>query len=447
MQLDNRLLKLLACPTTGNSLQQSGDTLKDESSEHAYPLIEGIPWLLPHPQNSLVDWSIKLNHFYQVLTEEISELEHSSQSPSASTQQRLQQLLTGKQSFIRTVFDLLSPVVRNPMASQSTYNALNDIAPNTQNLLSYEANLYRDWVWGGEENQLSANIVSQHIDKEQCKNLLVLGAGAGRLALDIHQACSPAITVATDINPLLVLAAKRIIEGHGLNIYEFPMQPLKSQCAAIEHQIAGITPPDNFYYAFSDATKPAFIKGSFDTVLTPWLIDIQPLELSRFLQQLNQYIDIGSQWVNFGSLVFHQKRDALCYSIEEVKAIAEQQGFEIHNIQQQQIPYLKSPYNAGHRVETVWSWSATKTKNVTPIEQVQTLPAWLLDIKKPIPKTNYFQQFTITHRTYAQLSAEVDGRTSINKIANKISKREKINTEEAVNFVRNLFIDLYRQNN
>ncbi len=447
MQLDNPLLKLLACPTTSNTLQQSGDTLKTENAEHTYPLIDGIPWLLPQPQNSLVDWSIKLNHFYQVLMDEIGELENSIKSTPAPTQQRLQQLLEGKRSFIRSVLDLLTPVVRNPMASTATYNALNDIAPNTQNLLSYEANLYRDWVWGGEENQLSADIVSQYIDKEQCKNLLVLGAGAGRLALDIHQAISPEVTVATDINPLLVLAAKRIIEGYGLDIYEFPMQPLESQYAAVSHQIEGVKKPDNFYYVFSDATKPAFIKGSFNTVLTPWLIDIQPLELSRFLQQLNQYIDIGGQWVNFGSLVFHQKRDALCYSIEEVKTIAEQQGFEIHNIQQQQIPYLKSPYNAGHRVETVWSWSANKIKDVAPIKQIQTLPPWLLDIKKPIPKTHYFQQFTVTHRTYAQLSAEVDGRTSINKIANKIAKRQGINPDEAINLVRNLFIDLYTQNN
>jgi uncharacterized protein YbaR (Trm112 family) len=450
MPVNSSLLPLLICPSTKLSLLEDEGylhTTQKESDRLSYPIIDGIPWLLPNPQNSLIDWSIKLNHFYQILSDEINTLDQAFKSSSGATQDRLGILLTGKQKFIRTVFDLMAPVVQNPMAQKSTYDALNDQAPNTQNLLSYEANLYRDWVWGEEENNLSFDIINQHIDSLKEKKLLVLGAGSGRLAWDIHHQYSPAITVATDINPLLVLATQRLLNGKELSIFEFPLQPRTTQNVAIEHTIAPLPQADNFHYIFSDATKPAFIKNAFDTVVTPWFIDIQPLELSRFLQQLNQYIDVGNQWINFGSLVFHQNRDALCYSIEEVKAIAAQQGFEITDIQESQIPYLKSPYNAGHRVENVWSWTATKTHDVEPIKQTQHLPPWILDLKKPIPKADYFQQFTITHRLYALLSADVDGRTSLTKIANKLAKQQKMHPDEALNLVRNLFIDLYTQHN
>jgi hypothetical protein len=257
---------------------------------------------------------------------------------------------------------------------------------------------------------------------------------------------SPTITVATDINPLLTLAAKQIFDGNNLDIYEFPTEPINSDYVAIEHRIKGNKAPDNFHTVFSDANRPAFKKGCFDTVITPWLIDIQPLELSWFLQQLNQYISVGGQWINFGSLVFNQQRDALCYSIEEVKTIALAQGFEINSISQQQIPYLKSPYNAGYRIETVWSWLARKVADVDAIEETPFLPDWLLDTSLPVPKADYFKQFNLKHRLYAQLGAEVDGRTSIKKISSKLAKQYAMDSSEAANLVKHLFIDLFTQN-
>lgn len=446
MTITPDLLSMIRCPLKGSELTLGEGVLHAVDSSEVYPLINGIPWLLPNPQNSLIDWSVKLNHFHQVLNSEIEQLETAIRATTGLTQERLQKLQHGKACFTRSVFELLTPIVRHPMASKGVYDALSDIAPNTQNLLSYEANLYRDWVWGEEENNISRDIVCQHIDTNNCEKILVLGAGAGRLARDIHNTIAPKMTVTTDINPLLVLAAQQILNGKGLSIYEFPEQPITSEHVAIEHHIKGLKKANNFHSVFSDANKPSFKKASFDTLITPWFIDIQPLEFSRFLQQLNQYIGIGDQWINFGSLVFNQQRDAFCYSIDEVKAITKEQGFEIKAIKQQQIPYLKSPYNAGHRVENIWSWSATKVADVDKIKDVQHLPNWLLDISKPVPKAEYFKQFTIEHRLYAQLAAEADGRTSIRKIGNKLAKQQGMDQSEAGSLVRDLFIDLFRQN-
>jgi len=445
MTITPDLLSMIRCPLKGSELTLGEGVLHAVDSSEVYPLINGIPWLLPNPQNSLIDWSIKLNHFHQVLNSEIEQLETAIHATTGLTQERLQKLQHGKASFNRSVFELLTPIVRHPMASKGVYDALSDIAPNTQNLLSYEANLYRDWVWGEEENNISRDIVCQHIDQSRCEKILVLGAGAGRLAWDIHNTIAPKMTVTTDINPLLVLAAQQILNGKGLSIYEFPEQPINSDHVAIEHNVEGQKPLDNFHTIFSDANKPCFKKASFDTLITPWFIDIQPLEFSRFLQQLNQYIGIGDQWINFGSLVFNQQRDAFCYSIDEVKAIAKEQGFEIKAIKQQQIPYLKSPYNAGHRIENIWSWSAKKIKDVEAISETQTLPEWLRDTNKPIPKLDEFKQFSARHRLYAQLGGEVDGRTSIKKIGSKLAKKHSIDKEEAETMARNLFIDLHDQ--
>ncbi len=440
------LLKLLACPSTGEPLSLSDDVLISESGNIQYPLISGVPWLLPNPQNSLVDWGAKLNHFNQVLLSEIKGLESSLKHATGASEHRMQRLLAGKQHFLRRVSELLVPVVSAPMASKKIYDTLRDRAPTTQNLLSYEANLYRDWVWGEEENRLTAEIVSQKLDAANVDKLLVLGAGAGRLALDMHRTWEPNITVATDINPLLVMAAEYLLQDKTLQFVEFPLQPRNSDCAAIGHEIKGEPKPENFHFVFSDATKPSFQREAFDTVVTPWFVDIQPLEFGRFLRQLNQYMPKGGKWVNFGSLVFNQNRDSLCYSIDEVQEIAARQGFKIEHVEEHEIPYLKSPYNAGYRMERVWSWSAEKIESVKPLVNPQVLPEWLLDASKSIPAAEMFPQFSFTHRVYAQLAAEVDGKASVTKIAKKLAKQNKMDEAEALHLVKEFFADLHRQN-
>lgn len=467
MSLSPELLALLACPKTGAALHCHDAVLSTDSAvpgatgapggnadtAERYPIINGVPWLLPNPRNSLVDWGAKLNHFNQVLLAEITALEKQAQHADTATAERLHRLIHGKQQFIKRVSELLFPVITAQAATKQVYDALRDRAPSTQSLLSYEANLYRDWVWGEEENALTAKLVVDLISPptstptRKPKKLCVLGAGAGRLALDIHQQCQAEITVATDINPLLVMAAEYLLTGANLPMVEFPLHPRKTEYVAVEHLIQGQPKPDNFHFIFSDAVKPCFKAAAFDTVLTPWFIDIQPLEFSRFLRQLNQYLPIEGRWINFGSLVFNQKRDALCYSIEEVQAITLAQGFRIDTIEQHEIPYLKSPYNAGYRMENVWAWSATKIADVKALKSPQLLPAWLLDTKQAIPTAQYFQQFSFQHRVYAQLAAEVDGKTSLDKIARKFAKQNKMHEAEAERLITEFFSDLYRQNN
>ncbi|MFT5084060.1 MAG: hypothetical protein ACI9Y1_002112 [Lentisphaeria bacterium] len=455
MSLPSELCELLACPSTGQPLQLTGNQLSIADSDNsysdiAYPLISGVPWLLPNPANSLMDWGGKLNHFNQVIMQEIQSLERELKHASGATAQRLQKLHTAKQIFLRRVCELLIPVLAASAGAQpsnkAAYDALRDRAPTTQNLLSYEANLYRDWVWGEKENRLTADLVLKHARGVNTEKLIVLGAGAGRLALDIHTALQPKVTVATDINPLLVLAAQHILSESDISISEFPLHPRNSECVAVEHTIKGVKKPHNFHFIFCDASNPAFLRGAFDTVVTPWFIDIQPLEFGRFLRQLNHYIPVGGHWINFGSLVFNQNRDALCYAIDEVQEIAEQQGFTLTDIQQHEIPYLKSPYNAGYRMEHVWSWAAQKHAEVKALNTPQTLPSWALDNTQSIPKALYYQQFSLTHRIYAQLAAEVDGGTSLVKIANKLAKQQQMNPEEALHLVKNFFVDLHQQN-
>ena len=446
MKITEQLLSVLACPQSGQPLELKDAQLATADSNYHYPIINGLPWLFRHPLHSMVDWSVKLNHFNQVLTEEIRQLNNEIKRAPKLTQPRLNRLLTGKQSFQQTVSRLVSPILQTKVASKPVYDALSDRAPHTQNLLSYEANLYRDWVWGEEENKCSAEIALKNIQAEKVNNMLVIGAGSCRLAYDLHQSISPQISIANDINPLLLFASNEIFSGRGLDIYEFPAHPKSVESVAVEHHIEGLKSwPENFYLVFSDAATPALKHNAFDLVITPWVIDIQPFELMTFMKCLNHYLEIGGQWVNFGSLVFNQKRDALCYAIDEVKELAEQAGFEIETLTQDEISYLKSPHNAGYRMENVASWRAIKVKDVEHAENLQNLPDWILDINKTIPATKELQSFAFSHQMYAELASKIDGRKSIKQIASRIAQEKSMDKQEAITMVKNFYLKIIQQ--
>ncbi|MDJ0878833.1 MAG: hypothetical protein QNI86_09490 [Halieaceae bacterium] len=448
MNLSANFQALLRCPVSGSELTLSDNELHSACGEHSYPLINGIPWLLPHPRNSLLDWGAKLNHFQQVLRAEADTLEREAARAPAASQARLANMCDAKRAFLAGVTELVAPLATARVAEKSLYDALRDRAPSTQNLLSYEANLYRDWIWGEEENHQNCEQVVEQLEGDKPSRLLVLGAGSARLAHDLNAALNPALTVATDINPLLLLAAERIFSGEDFSLFEFPAQPRDTANIAVEQAFRGLPEwPANLQLAFADVARPAFERGSFDLVVTPWLIDIQPYELSRFLTDLNQYLPVGGSWVNFGSLVFNQRRDAYCYTVEEVRSIAGDCGFSLGEAKETEMPYLRSPHNAGYRMERVWSWRAEKTADVAAREEPQVLPGWVLDTDKPIPAVRYFQDFARQQRVHGELAGEVDGKTSIKAIAGRLAKQNNIDRAEALELVRGFFLDIYRQNN
>lgn len=432
MNLPETFLDLLRCPETGQPLSPQEGQLqtfdaqtsgtKTSAAKAAYPLVGGIPWLIAHPRNSLLDWGAKLNHFQQTLLKEISELEVAIKTAEGAAHDRIECLLLAKKDFLMEITTLLEPITRTKVAALEHYNALLDRAPTTQNLLSYEANIYRDWQWGDEENELSLKLVLEFAP-ENLGKLCVLGAGACRLALDIHQQAKPELTVATDINPLFLLAVNKLLSNESFFLTEFPLHPKLTDYVAIKHQMKALeNAPDNFHLCFADSAKPPFKKHGFDTVLTPWLIDIQPHEFKRFLRQLNQYIPVGGRWLNFGSLVFNQARESLCYSAEEVVELAAEAGFEIEELNQREIPYLKSPYNAGYRMENVWVWEAIKRNDVPAEKDIQLTPDWLLDINKPVPVLADMQSQYQQSAFLADILSQIDGRRSLSELASRLAK-------------------------
>ena len=449
---DWRLLDhILRCPLSGQPLQRSKDELISEQGAYSYPLFGDVPWLLANPRFSIADWQIKISHLYEHLVAESKQLGVQSQSAQGRTRERLVTLARAKQAYARQLVEITNLLLQEAPDQGLLQATLPDQAPRTQNLLSYSANLYRDWVWGAEENNAALQSVVDVLPKKMLSqkvvsNLLVPGCGAGRLLYDLHHHLSPALSVGTDINPLFVFAAQRLFQGQSLSLVEFPGEPIDHASVAVEQVLRGVDrPSDNLFVLFADVLSPAFKPAVFDLIITPWLIDILPMPLEITLRALNHYLPEGGYWVNYGSLVFHQGDTALHYSVEEVVELAKPLGFDIEVCESRVQPYLKSPLNAGYRMEQVWVWRAVKTKSVELSKTTQHMPEWLLDTSLPVPASDLFAQLAQQNSVSGEALSWANGQTSLRKMSSRLSKRYNVSKPIAEKSLIQLYREAYEQ--
>ena len=253
-----------------------------------------------------------------------------------------------------------------------------------------------------------------------------------------------ATTVAVDFNPLLLLVAKAVTSGEKLNLYEFPIAPLALEDDAVLRKLNAPEPvDDSFHFVLADALRPPFPDGSFDTVVTPWLIDIISEDLSTFSARVNRLLKEEGRWVNFGSLAFASPQKSQCYSPEEVKAIVAENGFSDPYVSQATIPYMCSPASRHGRQERVFTFSTYKERDANKPERHKALPDWIVTGEQPVPATAAFRQQAMTTQIYSFIMSLIDGKRSIKDMAVVLEKQRLMSKEEAVPAIRSFLTKMY----
>jgi ubiquinone/menaquinone biosynthesis C-methylase UbiE len=281
-------------------------------------------------------------------------------------------------------------------------------------------------------------------DHAELGDVLVLGAGAGRLAYDVHTNIDCSSTTALDFNPLLVLIAQAVASGETLNLYEFPIAPLALEDDAVLRKLAAPEPVDDaFHFVLGDALRPPFREKAFDTVITPWLIDIISEDLPLLAARINRLLKEEGRWINFGSLAFSSPKKTRCYSPEEVKAIVAENGFSDPYVSQATIPYMCSPASRHGRQERVFTFSAYKERNAGRPERHRALPDWIVKGDDPVPLTPSFRQQAMTTQIYAFIMSLIDGKRSIRDMAAVLETQRLMSKEEAEPAIRTFLTRMY----
>lgn len=413
---------LLACPRCDRApLAPSGDGYRCDGCRVDFPRVGGIPWLFAEPSAALGEWRARLNFALAKLERERAAIESGAKAAgvAALTRDRLEKLAAATADHAARLRELLAPLaLEAPTAAVETYLALRTRLPPDQGLTTYYGNVHRDWAWGGEENEASAAIVADALGGVAQGRLLVLGAGAGRLAYDLHRRMRAALTVALDFNPLLALVAERVARGDSLALYEFPLAPLDVEHQAVLRPLAAEAPVDAcFRYVLADAHRPPFAPGAFDVVVTPWLIDILPEPFDVFCRRVNTLLADGGRWINFGSLSFDSPDPARRLSRDECLALVADSGFSPPAVREETIPYMCSPASRHGRRERVLCFAAAKERNVKKPPRHEALPDWLVRGRDPIPLGESFRAQAAATRVHAFIMSLIDGRRSVADIA------------------------------
>ena len=444
-----QLLNILACPRCDKSpLVETDVALRCPACKVDFPSVDGIPWMFAEPEASLSEWRNRLQMSLQKLSHEIAGLETELKSKDIRqlTKRRVERYKKALEQHRRKLQTLLQPIdVQSLTGNYESYLALRTRLPADQGLNTYYANVHRDWSWGDEENEASIRQI-QAVAQENADlgNTLVLGAGAARLAYDIHMQFEATMTTALDFNPMLLLIAKKVCEGHHLKLHEFPIAPKSFEDDAVLRTLsAPEVVRDGFELVLGDALRPPFAAESFDTIVTPWLIDIITEDLSEFAARINTLLKKDGRWINFGSLAFDAPERSRCYSPEETKAIVAECGFSDPYVSEATIPYMCSPASRHGRQERVFTFSAWKERDVDKPKRHRALPDWLVTGKESVPLTQSFRTQAMTTQIYSFMMSLIDGKRTIEEMATVLHKQGLMSKEEAIPAIRTFLTKMH----
>ncbi len=430
------LAELLACPACGTRLTGAGCL----ACRIDFPSIGGIPWLLPEPRLALTEWRGRLHHLLTHYAAEAARQRAAlSDGGGNLTRKRLEHVAAALDDQAARVRELMRPLgIDRRNEAHAVHVALGTELPVNQGLSSYYPNLHRDWCWGEAENRASLDAVRSSLDGDTPPaRVLVLGAGACRLAYDLHQALRPALTVALDFNPLFLLAASRLVGGGSLELYEFPIAPRTIADHAVLRRLdcpAAVAP--GFEFVLADASAPPFRPGVFDLVLTPWFIDVASESVSRVVARINGLLAPGGLWVNHGSLAFADAAPGDALSLEELLEQLPAGGFARPRSREAQQPYLSSPASRHARQETVITFSARKQRDLAPLPAGRPVPEWLARADQPVPVLPQFRAQALSMRVYAFLLAMIDGERTIQDMARLMEQQKLMTAEDAEPAIR-----------
>ena len=431
----------LACPRCRQPLTPAGgkQKLRCIPCKVDFPMLGDVAWLWPEPGNALLDWRNRYNRL-------LAELEHSESAAAAEAHkhsaERLQNYAAALTRHRQQVTELLQPLATGQTLARETHLALRTQLPQHHVLDAYASNILRDWAWGAEENQKTLDCLAGLLERSgvsQVERMLVLGSGAGRLSLDLHNSLSSTETIALDSNPLLSLIAANMFKGATLSWEEFPRAPSDPESLFVSHQLTGAPAPITMVCA--DALNPPIEEQSIDCLVTPWLIDVIDAPFTTQIRRWSTLLKPGGIWLNHGSLAFNATSTHQRLGSKDIAAQLEANGFTVIEQHDELLPYLQSPAERQHRQELTHSFVARRVTQAQggtqPKQKIHAhQPAWLADTSQPVPQSEAFKLQITTTRMHAFIMGLLDGQRSIQDIAKVMEAQRLMPAAEAEQAIR-----------
>ena len=423
MTVNVQALALLACPRCSGPLEwQSG--LECGQCAAAYSLVGNVPCLMPEADLWRACAVRRLDEYLEASAGRLAELEfelEQGQGLLPRTRARLGRVSEGLQMQRALVTSVLSPLRAGAIVLPTSAPFTSEPGAASCDLFSRYEGVFRDWAWGEAESRATLRLLRQLVARSSVdlsfKAIAVFGAGAGRLAADVHHQLGPARTFGLDSNPLPLLIGERLVRGEVLHACEFPTAPRSAHEVMMTRQLrCPFSVPEGLTFLFGDALAPPFAERSLSAVITPWFIDTAGVDPRITAAAVQRVLEPGGVWLNVGPLCFAGSA-ADSYTIEEVTELVSASGFEVCAELREFLPCSVCPESGRERRELVYGFAARQIGDCEPQLVPPNQPSWLLNAREPVPALPLWSSVRKSASLVDGLLALVDGQRSIADIA------------------------------
>jgi SAM-dependent methyltransferase len=407
------------CPRCSSPLHSQIPKIHCGRCGQHFPRLGSLPVLLREPEIYLQSCRAQLDLLEKQAARTIQSIEEQLTSGDVlpATRQRCLAMIDAIREQTTDIQSVLIPF-RTISGSHSMPEQNQTPAP-----LQYIHYLYRDWGWPSEpngENERALAAVQHVAEGNSFGHMLVLGAGACRLAYDLHRLDATSETIVLDIDPFLFTAAHQVIRGGLVTLREANAeidevdQVVKEWILKAPHGAIG---EDRFHFMLADGLEPPFAAETFDTVVTPWFIDLVPSDLRNLISQVHRLLKPGGRWLNLGPLRYKPGAPVIRrFAREEVFDLAARCGMPIYKWRTETMPYLVSKLNGRGKIESVLVFAATKLKNSLN-GRTDGPPPWLLFGHVPIPTFPNPSAFRTEDPAEMMVLEAIDGNRTLDDIA------------------------------
>jgi uncharacterized protein YbaR (Trm112 family) len=415
-----RLVDFVLCPACSGTLLETDGVFACEACKKRFPPLGRVPCLLPDAEHWRSLWRAQLAVIHEEAERTVATFETELRKPGllAETRARLEQQI----GLTRTIVTEIDDALVGPVGAPAP---LGTPLPGFQPLETLHL-LHRDWGWAeSDENERALACVERALSAPLGKTL-VLGAGACRLAYDLHLRHHAEITIALDIDPLVLTLADRIVRGERV-----PLTEARSNATEITRlgALRTLSAPEGeargLFLVLANGLAPPFRDHAFDTVVTPWFIDLVPPDMRDALGPIHKLLAPGGRWLDYGPLLYPLSRPAASrFSREEVFEMAHRAGFEIEKTTSELLPYSLSPLAERGRLELCIAFSA---RAVDPPADAKDPPSFIVLPHLPVPDFPGRSLFVHESAALRAVVELIDGKRSINDIARAITERAGTN--------------------
>lgn len=390
------------------------------------PMLGTVPVLLSDAEAAMQRWRLRTRDFATGVGRGIAaartELSRSDLLPA--TRKRIETSCDALDDNRSRILALLAEVGIQPAADDEgeLESAEPTSAAGRASITDYYEQIHRDWGWQGsdDENRDALQTVEKLIgDDRDLGVIVVLGAGAGRLAYDVHHAYDAAKTILVDINPLLMCVAAQMGAGETVSLCEFPLIPRDiDNVHVLRHLRAPHGALRGWQPIVADAFALPLADASVNTVLTPWFIDQVPADARDAIGVAHRLLAPGGRWINFGPLIYPKDRTySVRYTPSELLEIVSRSGFTIDHSEIYMAEFLRSPAAGFARIEQIVGFAATKNAAATSTDDP---PQWLIAPHLPIPAFAGLADYVAPHVLLGHVAAMIDGTTSLATITQRV---------------------------